>query len=238
MTRSVLFSCLFAGCVLVGSTACEQNKPKPAPAKEEVAKDAKPAADEKKPEAPATEPAAEAKSAEGGGDVPDFVKESRKYGHVPIVGNTEPAKVQEKFDLWKKATDKAVADEAVSKKLAEVKEGAVVTVVFGTWCSDCYRELPQMWKALEKAGKTPFTIQYIAIDEQFTAGDVNIHPYNITNIPTIIVQREGAEVGRIIEMPEQAIEKDLLALLDGSKKGTLTKSPQLRKNLGLKPLTP
>jgi hypothetical protein len=46
-------------------------------------------------------------------------------------------------------------------------------------------------------------------------------------VPTIIVRREGVEVGRIVEHPTRSIEEDLLDLLRGTRTGflSLTRTP-------------
>jgi len=162
-----------------------------------------------------------------------LVKESRKYGHIPIVGDTDRASITTKFENWKKAEDEAKAKEGIGAKLVAVPEGATVTIVFGTWCSDCFREIPRLWDALDQVEKKPpFEIKYIAVNEYLRA-DRDLTAMNIHNIPTIIVERDGKEVGRIIEQPTTVVEEDLLALLAGEKKGILTNTPALRQRYGL-----
>ncbi len=45
---------------------------------------------------------------------------------------------------------------------------------------------------------------------------------NILYVPTLIVEREGREVGRIIEESPGGIEADLLALLEGEAEGWIS----------------
>ena len=162
-----------------------------------------------------------------------LVKESRKYGHIPIVGDTDRESVTSKFENWKKAEDEAKANEGVGAKLAAVPPGATVTIVFGTWCSDCFREIPRLWDALDQVEqKPPFEIKYLAVNEYLRA-DRDLTAMNIHNIPTLIVERDGKEVGRIIEKPVTNVEEDLLAILEGKKKGVVTSSPELRRRYGL-----
>ena len=174
---------------------------------------------------------AEADGAKAGDEaLPDSVKESRKYGHVPIAGETTPEEVMEKFPRWKKAREEATADEQVGAKLGEVDEGAKVMMLFGTWCKDCHRELPRLWAALSHAGDDlPFEVTYIGLDEQFQAGQFDLTPYAVERIPTIIVERDDEEVGRIVEKTEDPVERELLALLTGEKEGLVSNSEAVLK---------
>ncbi len=87
-----------------------------------------------------------------------------------------------------------------------------------------------MWKTFDVAGKElPFEVTYVGLDEQFRAEGVDLAAHDIRNIPTIIVSRDGAEVGRFIEKSEQSAGKELLALLDGSKKGILSTNAKIRR---------
>lgn len=217
-------------------TACD-NKAGPAPKQSDAGAE-KPADGEGEGASDKNGAAAGQEGAEEGGDgeeLPEAVKESRKYGHIPIAGETTPEAVMEKFKRWKDAREAAVADKEIGKKLGEVAPGAELYVFFGTWCADCHRELPRLWAAFEHAGgELPFTVKYVALDEQFQAADFDLTPYNIERIPTIIVKRDGKEVGRIIESTADPVERELLALLDGSKTGIVSNSqPIIEKyNLG------
>jgi septum formation inhibitor-activating ATPase MinD len=46
-------------------------------------------------------------------------------------------------------------------------------------------------------------------------------------VPTIVVRRDGQELGRIVEESPAGIEQDLLALLLGESSGVVTANPEL-----------
>ena len=99
---------------------------------------------------------------------------------------------------------------------ASVPPGAEVTVFLGTWCGDSRREVPRLWKALDLSGAdVPFAIHYIGVDRQKKEPVAPVTNNDIRYVPTVIVHREGREVGRIVEESPHGIEKDLLALLTG-----------------------
>ena len=53
----------------------------------------------------------------------------------------------------------------------------------------------------------------IAVDKNKKAGNINIKKYNIEKIPTIILYRNGKEIGRIVERFTNRPEADLLNIV-------------------------
>lgn len=110
-------------------------------------------------------------------------------------------------------------DVDAASKLAAVAPGAEVILVIGTWCSDSKREVGRLWQALDVAGPVPFTVALLGVDRDKKAPGLTLE---VAYVPLLIVRRGGQEVGRIIESAPNGIEKDLLALLDGSKTGIIS----------------
>jgi thiol-disulfide isomerase/thioredoxin len=84
-------------------------------------------------------------------------------------------------------------------------------IVFGgTWCHDTQNVLPVFYKLVDKSGYPENKITLVAVDRAKTGPD-NLHKtYNITNVPTFIVLKDGKEVGRVVEYgKEGAIDKEL-----------------------------
>lgn len=141
----------------------------------------------------------------------------------PLKGRVSPGDVTEANPDWGKRFDGIDVEESAAQKLTEVPPGAEVTVYFGTWCPDSRREVPRLWKSLEAAGgDVPFSVEYIALDKNFEAGDVSIEGDDVQYVPTFVVKREGEEVGRIVESAPNLLEKDLLDLLSGETSGVVS----------------
>ncbi|MCY1005465.1 thioredoxin family protein [Nannocystis pusilla] len=137
-----------------------------------------------------------------------------------LVGPLERAQVEREVPGW---ISDAEIDREAAAKLASVPPGAEVTVIFGTWCGDSRREVPRLWRALDAAGPDlPFALKYVGLDRQKTAPGFDKEGLDLRYVPTVIVVRDGREVGRIVESAPNGIERELLALLDGSKSGLVT----------------
>lgn len=143
----------------------------------------------------------------------------------PLVGHVARADV-EKLPKWIEAKSKPETepDEKAAKALANVPKGALVRVIFGTWCGDSRREVTRFWKAIDLAGgATPFAIEYVAVDTGKKVPDGSIDGVGLRYVPTFLVLRDGKEVGRIVESSPNGIETDLGALLRGQRSGVISK---------------
>lgn len=87
-----------------------------------------------------------------------------------------------------------------------------VTVVFGSWCSDSKDHLPHFLKVADAAGLSSDKITMIAVNRQKEDPEGKVKPLNIKLVPTFIFYRNGVELGRIVEVPEDAIEKVILQM--------------------------
>lgn len=91
------------------------------------------------------------------------------------------------------------------------------TLVFGSWCGDSKMQVGRFYKILDQAGYDHSKVRLIAVDRSLQAGEVNIAALKITRIPTIILYKNGAEIGRIVESPMVSLEADLVNLLNKKK---------------------
>ena len=108
------------------------------------------------------------------------------------------------------------------KAVAELKKRKLnsynITLVMGTWCEDSHREVPRFFKILEELKYPDGKLTMIAVNRKKEAPSGEEGPFNIQKVPTIIVQKYGKEIGRIIESPSTGyLERDLLEILKKDK---------------------
>ena len=108
------------------------------------------------------------------------------------------------------------------KTVAELKKRKLnsynITLVMGTWCEDSHREVPRFFKILEELKYPEGKLTMIAVNRKKEAPNGEEGPLNIQRVPTIIVQKYGKEIGRIIESPSTGyLERDLLEILKKDK---------------------
>ncbi len=79
-------------------------------------------------------------------------------------------------------------------------KGKFQFVVFGgTWCEDTQFILPKFFKLQEQAGFPDAAISFFAVDRnKKTVGGI-ADAFKVQNVPTIIVMKDGKELGRVVE---------------------------------------
>lgn len=85
-----------------------------------------------------------------------------------------------------------------------------IIVFGGTWCHDTQNLLPVFYSLVEKSGYPESKITLVGVDRSKKTIN-NLHTkYDIKNVPTFIVMKDGKEVGRVVEYGKYgAIDKEL-----------------------------
>ena len=90
-------------------------------------------------------------------------------------------------------------DISVINSMAAAKEKVQYVVFGGTWCEDTQNILPKFFKLQELSGVADNSISFFAVDrKKRTLGNLS-DAFKITNVPTIIVMKDGKETGRVVE---------------------------------------
>ena len=101
---------------------------------------------------------------------------------------------------WYADNQKSYANPDTSIVGALHRDNAVNYLVFGgTWCGDTQYILPKFFMLQEKAGIADDRITFFGVDRQKKSLGNITSALNITNVPTIIVMKNGKEVGRVVE---------------------------------------
>jgi thiol-disulfide isomerase/thioredoxin len=69
----------------------------------------------------------------------------------------------------------------------------------GTWCEDTQNILPKFFKLQEQAGISDANITFFAVDRNKKTYGHLAEALGITNVPTILVFKDGKEIGRVVE---------------------------------------
>ncbi len=136
--------------------------------------------------------------------------------HPGRVGEMSEQQLWETVPVWHAAMENyKPAPETVSALKAADKD-TTVTLLFGTWCPDSKNYVPKLLKTLKAAGNDHLHVLLIGIDNQFQNPLDTIQSRRVINVPTMIVEREGHELGRMVETPAaDTAEKELADILAG-----------------------
>jgi tetratricopeptide (TPR) repeat protein len=129
---------------------------------------------------------------------------------------------EEPFAEWsRKGYDEYEPNPAILEALKRhADDGTTYTVYFGTWCGDSRREVPRLLKLFDAMGVPEDRVRLVALDrtpealKQSPTGEERGR--EIYRVPTLIVERGGREISRLVEHPVLSLERDLLSILSGA----------------------
>ena len=98
----------------------------------------------------------------------------------------------------------------------EKAKGKYQFVVFGgTWCEDTQFILPKFFKLQEASGIPDEAITLFGVNRAKTSLGNIAQAFNIKNVPTIIVMKDGKEIDRVVEYGKTGKwDKELAAILN------------------------
>lgn len=85
------------------------------------------------------------------------------------------------------------------KNLESAKERVHFIVFAGTWCEDSHFIIPRFFRALEAAGFPDKRVVFYALDRDKKMPGGLQSAFGVSNVPTIIVMKNGKESGRVVE---------------------------------------
>jgi thiol-disulfide isomerase/thioredoxin len=133
-----------------------------------------------------------------------------------LLGKTKRSELHmEPYSKWFTPTYKDyVVDTATVSSMGRKLRDAHLTIFMGTWCEDSQLQIPALYKVLDEAGFNPNHYTLITVSEEKDTPKGLEKGKNITNVPTVIVNMDGEELGRIVEYPIESLEKDLEKILN------------------------
>tara|TARA_B100000678_G_C18035899_1_gene432687 strand:+ start:250 stop:732 length:483 start_codon:yes stop_codon:yes gene_type:complete len=122
---------------------------------------------------------------------------------------------QDPFSGW---FNKEYGAYAVNKEAVQGidSENLSIMLFMGTWCRDSRREVPRIYRILDAAGFDEARLTLINVDRGKNSPGGEEVGLNIHHVPTVILYKNGSEIGRIIETPVQLLEEDMTAILNGT----------------------
>lgn len=101
--------------------------------------------------------------------------------------------------------------------LKKNKDSIQFITFMGTWCEDSHFVIPKFFYLLDVAGFPAERVSLIGVDRSKKTLSHLTEAMGIINVPTIIVMKNGKEVGRVVEYGHSGFfDKDLAEIIDGS----------------------
>ncbi|MBI5859061.1 MAG: thioredoxin family protein [Sphingobacteriales bacterium] len=94
--------------------------------------------------------------------------------------------------------------------LQKNKDSVQLLVFMGTWCDDSHYVIPKFYTLVDAAGFPENRITLIGVDRKKVTLSHLAEALDIKNVPTIMVMKNGKEMGRVVEYGKSGMfDKDL-----------------------------
>ena len=140
-----------------------------------------------------------------------------KEGELILLGEIDLEALQkEPYKEWFKNNHNSYQpNTTLLEQFSEQLKEHDIQLFLGTWCSDSQREVPNFIKILEATDFPINNLEMVAMDRDKDNPAEEKKAWNIDYVPTFIFVKDGKEVNRIVEMPLESLEKDMLKILTG-----------------------
>lgn len=90
-----------------------------------------------------------------------------------------------------------------------------ILAFIGLWCGDCQEHVPALARILDEARFPSHRVRAYLLDraKSFPGSESVIARHRVTRLPTFILLKDGAEIGRITETPDRSLIADLAGML-------------------------
>lgn len=117
-------------------------------------------------------------------------------------------------DWFTKAYKAYQPKKKIVKKIKKPIKNYHIKMFMGTWCPDSRRETPKFLKLLDEVNFKEKNLEIYAMSHSKSTEDNYEEGLDIHHVPTIIFfDKEGNEVNRFVEFPQQTLEKDILKIV-------------------------
>lgn len=121
------------------------------------------------------------------------------------------------FDWWTAGKESYQPDaDAIAFLKEHLKDYTIVTVL-GTWCPDSHDMVPEVYKVLQEANYPMDYHLMFAVDLQKKGLHGEENKYKIQSVPTVILYKNGKEVGRIVETVATSVEADMMEIINSTR---------------------
>lgn len=90
-------------------------------------------------------------------------------------------------------------DTAIVTAFEKVKNKVQYVLFGGTWCDDTQFILPKFFKLQEMSGVSDSAVTFFGVNRAKKSLGNIADAFNVINVPTIIVMKDGKEIGRVVE---------------------------------------
>lgn len=130
-----------------------------------------------------------------------------------LIGSVTSDQILESNRIFKVYVERYEPDPIAIEYMQALHDNYTILVFFGSWCRESTKYLPGLVKTIRLINNDQIGMKYIGVDEQKKFPAEFLKLFDIKYIPTVVVLKDGKELGRIVERPQLSIETELVQIL-------------------------
>lgn len=136
------------------------------------------------------------------------------YSKEYYVGEIADNEILTSFEKFKKHENDVTYTQAQLNRLKKIEQPIEIKVYFGQWCHDSQREVPRLVRLFDQLNQDNFKVWYYGVDVKKSDPLGLAKADNLRRTPTVIIYRDGKELGRILEVPRVDWASDIAGMLE------------------------
>ncbi len=122
---------------------------------------------------------------------------------------TDPA-----YGWYHRQTEDYTPEAAVVEAFKSAKDSVRILAFSGLWCDDTKYIIPRFYAITDAAGMDSSRIVMLGVDRDKKTIELMAETFDVTLVPTLIVLKNGKEVGRVVEYGKTGeFDKELAAIV-------------------------
>ena len=121
------------------------------------------------------------------------------------------------FKWYKEGLAGYSPDPGAMAALKKYRDSLQLIVFMGTWCEDSHFVIPKFYYLMDASGFPKDRVTLIGVDRDKKTLSHLAEALGIINVPTIIVMKNGKEMGRVVEYGKSGLfDKDLGEIMNST----------------------
>lgn len=129
------------------------------------------------------------------------------------IGEISPDNVLSQFPKFTKHHNDVTYSDQQINHLKTYPKAIEIEVYFGQWCHDSQREVPRLIKLIQQVDNPNISLYLYGLDIRKSDPKGQAKANQIKRTPTVIVKKDGEELGRFLEFPQTNWATDISSLL-------------------------
>ncbi|MGV3658245.1 MAG: thioredoxin family protein [Chitinophagaceae bacterium] len=142
------------------------------------------------------------------------VTEASGQKYIKGFVSKEKLKSDPAYGWYHRQTEDYTPEATVVDAFKKAKDSVRILAFSGLWCDDTKYIIPRFYAITDAAGMDSSRIVMLGVDRDKKTIELMAETFDVTLVPTLIVLKNGKEVGRVVEYGQTGeFDKELAAIM-------------------------